>query len=74
MKSVESSQLNSSKSTSLLLQLPRELRDLIFEFTVALDTDDPFAYDVLIGFWGKYSTTRPGTQYDSMSPRVVDQI
>lgn len=41
--------LATMKPASPLLQLPRELRDMIYAYTVALDTDNPDAYDVLIG-------------------------
>jgi hypothetical protein len=45
---------------SPFLQLPRELRDMIHAYTVVPDSVDPNACDVLIGFWGNRSTTRPG--------------
>jgi hypothetical protein len=59
MNSPTVAHLRDATKPSALLQLPREIRDMIYGFAIVVETDDNDAYDVLIGFWGNRSTTRP---------------
>jgi hypothetical protein len=45
---------------SSLLRLPREVRDIIYEYTVALGTDGPKSDNVYIYAWKQKSIVRPG--------------
>ena len=55
------------ESASPLLQLPRELRDMILAYAVSLDTDHADTDDVTIGCWGKDSMQRLGSYLQSLS-------
>lgn len=71
-----------------LLNLPREIRDMIYVHVMNLNSPDPTAYDVLVGFWGSPGSTKrpskafpypfiispPVPSYASTFPQNVDLI